>query len=124
VGAEHGRQAEGNGSVRAPREFGLARGRAVVQVRGVLAERVVISTQLDQYLSLKAASEYTGLSVKTLRRAVNDVPNRALPCYRVGTAILVRCSEADAWLAQRRTVGRPSLVVAMRELGLMPQKTP
>jgi len=90
----------------------------VAQVRGVLADRVVISTALDPFLSLKAASDYMGLSVKTLRRAVNDTPERALPCYRVGAAILVRRSEAEAWLAQRRTVGRPSLVRALRELGL------
>ena len=87
-------------------------------VRGVVAERVVVSTPLDPFLSLKAASAYLGLSIKTLRRAVNDVPDRALPCYRVGAAILVRRSEADAWMAQRRTVGRPSLVAALHELGL------
>src|SRR5207244_3696412 len=75
----------------------------VGQVRGVLAHRVVVSTIQDPFLSLKAASEYTSLSVKTLRRAVNDVPDRALPCYRVGAAILVRRSETDAWLAHRRT---------------------
>ena len=92
--------------------------RAVGLVRGVIADRVVVSTALDPFLSLKAASDYTGLSVKTLRRAVNDTPDRALPCYRVGAAILVRRSEADAWLLQRRTVGRPSLVRALRELGL------
>jgi excisionase family DNA binding protein len=94
----------------------------VDQVRGVLAERVVISTPLDPFLSLQAAADYTGVSVKTLRRAVNDVPARALPAYRVGAAIVLRRSELDAWLAQRRTVGRPSLVAAMRELGL--EKTP
>ena len=103
---------------------GVVNRHPVAQVRGVLADRVVVSTALDPFLSLKAASEYTSLSVKTLRRAVNDVPDRALPCYRVGAAILVRRSETDAWLAQRRTVGRPSLVVALRELGLMPQMTP
>lgn len=91
----------------------------VGQVRGVLADRVVIGTPLDPYLNLKAASDYMGLSVKTLRRAVNDEPARALPCHRVGTAIVVRRSEADAWMAQRRTVGRPSLVAAMREMGLV-----
>jgi excisionase family DNA binding protein len=91
---------------------------AIGQVRGVLAERVEISTALDPFFNLAAVSSYLGLSVKTLRRAVNDTPDRALPCYRVGTAILVRRSEADAWMAQRRTVGRPSLVAAMRELGL------
>jgi excisionase family DNA binding protein len=90
----------------------------VSQVRGVLAERVVVAVRLDPFLGLKAASEYMGLSVKTLRRAVNDIPDRALPSYRVGASILVRRSEADAWLAQRRTVGRPSLVAAIRELGL------
>jgi len=95
-----------------------ARGVHVGLVRGVLADRVAVSIPLDPYLSLKAASEYTGLSVKTLRRAVNDTPDRALPCYRVGAAILLRRSEADAWLAQRRTVGRPSLVRALRAMGL------
>ena len=90
----------------------------VSQVRGVLAERVVVAVRLDPFLGLRAASEYMGLSVKTLRRAVNDIPDRALPSYRVGASILVRRSEADAWLAQRRTVGRPSLVAAIRELGL------
>ena len=93
--------------------------RAVVgQVRGILAERVVVGVPLDPFLSLRAASQYLGLSIKTLRRAVNGPPDEALPCYRVGAVILVRRSEADAWMAQRRTVGRPSLVAAMRELGL------
>jgi hypothetical protein len=87
-------------------------------VRGVVADRVVVSTSLDPYLPLKAASGFMGLSLKTLRRAVNDTPDRALPCYRVGSVILVRRSEAEAWLAQRRTVGRPSLVRAMRAMGL------
>jgi excisionase family DNA binding protein len=90
----------------------------VGQVRGILAERVVVSVPLDPFLSLTAASQYLGLSIKTLRRAVNDTPDAALPCYRVGAVILVRRSEVDAWMAQRRTVGRPSLVAAMRELGL------
>jgi excisionase family DNA binding protein len=95
-----------------------ARGLAVAQVRGVLADRVIIATQLDPFLSLKAAANYTGLSVKTLRRAVNGAPDQALPCYRVGTAITIRRSEIDSWMALRRTVGRPSLVAALRTLGL------
>jgi hypothetical protein len=103
----------------------LARGPAggvpVALVRGVLAKRVMVSTALDPFLSLKATSDDTGLSIKTLRRAVNDTPERALPCYRVGAAILVRRSEADAWLTQRRMVGRPSLVRALREMGLEKQ---
>jgi len=89
----------------------------VGQLRGLRVEQVVLATVLDPFLTLKAASEYTGLSVKSLRRAVNAHPIRALPAYRVGTAILVRRSEIDAWLAQHRTVGRPSLVEALRALG-------
>ena len=50
---------------------------AVGQVRGVAAERVVISTSLDPFLSLEAASAW--LSIKTLRRAVNNQPDGALP---------------------------------------------
>jgi excisionase family DNA binding protein len=88
-------------------------------VRGAVERVIVSAPPLDPYLGLKAASDYTGLSVKTLRRAVNDIPERALPCYRVGGAlILIRRGELDSWLAQRRTVGRPSLVRALRELGL------
>jgi hypothetical protein len=92
-------------------------GRPVSLLRGVLAERVAISSSpLDPFLNLAALSGYLGLSVKTLRRAVNDEPAKALPCYRVGVSILVRRSEADAWMAERRTVGRPSLVAAMGKM--------
>jgi excisionase family DNA binding protein len=95
-------------------------GQPVGLVRGVLAERVVISAPLDPYLTLTGAADYTRLSVKTLRRAVNDHPARALPAYRVGAVILLRRSDVDRWLAERRTVGRPSLVAALRALGLRP----
>jgi excisionase family DNA binding protein len=78
-----------------------------------------VSIPIDPFLSLKAASGYTSLSIQTLRRAVNAGPHHALRCYRVGAAILVRRSEVDAWLTQRRTVGRPSLIAAMRELGMV-----
>lgn len=40
------------------------------------------------------------------------------PCYRLGGKILVRKSEFDAWIAQYRAQGRPSLAKAIRELGL------
>jgi hypothetical protein len=55
----------------------------VAQVRGVLAERVVVSTQLDPFLALKALATYSGLSVRTLRSHLED-PAHPLPCYRVG----------------------------------------
>lgn len=76
-----------------------------VQVRGILAERVIISTQLDPFLSLKALAVYSGLSVRTLREYLTD-PENPLPCYRVGGKILVRRSEFDAWMIRYRQVGR------------------
>jgi Helix-turn-helix domain len=74
-------------------------------VRGVLAERVVISTALDPFLSLVALSEYSGLSVRKLRDHLSD-PVHPLPHYRVGGKVLVRRSEFDAWLAGYRRVGQ------------------
>ena len=99
----------------APRRSRVS-GREIRPVAAVL-ERVAVAVPLDPYLTLAGASDYTQLSVKTLRRAVNDHPARALPAYRVGGALLLRRSELDHWLAQRRTVGRPSLVAALRTLG-------
>jgi hypothetical protein len=88
-----------------------------VQVRGFLPERIVISTLLDPYLSLRALAAYSGLSRRT-RTYLERLPNEALPCYRLGGKILVRKSEFDAWIAQFRAQGRPSLAKAIRELGL------
>ena len=61
----------------------------VAQVRGLLAERVVVSTPLDPFLPLKALATYSGLSVRKLRSHLED-PGHPLPCYRVGGKILVR----------------------------------
>lgn len=80
------------------------RGRSVGQVRGVLAERVVVSTALDPFLSLRALASYAGLSVRTLREYL-DHPSRPLPHYRVGGKILVRRSEFDGWIIAHRRVG-------------------
>src|SRR5262249_29976393 len=77
----------------------------VPQVRGVLAERVVISTTLDPYLSLRALATYSGLSVRTLRQYLAD-PAHPLPHHRVGGKVLVRRSEFDAWMAAYRRVGQ------------------
>jgi hypothetical protein len=77
----------------------------IAQVRGVLAERVVISTQVDPFLALKALSSYSGISVRTLRSHLDDAAH-PLPCYRIGGKLLVRRSEFDAWIARYRQVGR------------------
>jgi len=75
------------------------------QVRGVLADRVIVSTQLDPFLSLKALATYSGLSRRKLRDYLAD-PTHPLPCYRIGGKILVRRSEYDAWAASYRQVGQ------------------
>ena len=84
---------------------GIRRGYPVGQVRGVLAERVVVSTPVDPFLSLRALAGYSGLSVRKLRDCLAD-PAHPLPCYRVGGKILVRRSEFDAWMARHRQVGQ------------------
>lgn len=75
------------------------------QVRGVLAERVIVSTPLDPFLSVRALAGYCGLSVRKLREHLAD-PSHPLPCYRVGGKIVVRRSEFDTWMAAYRTTGR------------------
>ena len=79
-----------------------------IGVRGVVAERVIVSTQLDPFLSLKALAAYSGLGVRTLRDHLSDLTH-PLPCYRIGGKILVRRSEFDAWAAVYRQVGTVEL---------------
>ncbi len=92
--------------------------RPPAQVRGVIAERVVIGTALDPLLSLKALAIYSSLSVRTLRAFTELPPDRALPCYRLPGKTLVRRNEFDRWIEQYRSRGRPSLAKALREMGL------
>lgn len=89
-----------------------------VQVRGILPEKIVLSTTLDPYLSLKALAQYSGLSTRTLRTYIDRPPAEALPCYRVGGKLLVRKSDFDAWMKQFEARGRPSLALALKDLGL------
>ena len=53
------------------------------------------------YLSLRALSLYSNLSVRTLRGYLSH-PTRPLPHYRVGGKILVRRSEFDTWMSRFR----------------------
>jgi predicted DNA-binding transcriptional regulator AlpA len=80
----------------------------VAQVRGVLAERVVVSTQLDPFLTLRALAAYAGLSVRTLRTRLVD-PIAPLPHYKIGGKIVVRRSDYDQWVARYRHVGLPEV---------------
>jgi len=92
----------------------------VAQVRGILAERVVVSTPLDPFFTLRALSSYSGIGVSKLRQYIELPVDEALPCFRLpgGGKILVRRSAFDAWMSRFEARGRPSLVRAMQELGL------
>jgi hypothetical protein len=79
--------------------------KSVAQVRGVLAERVIVSTELDPFLPLRALVGYSGLSVRKLRDHIAD-PSHPLPSYQIGRKLLVRRSEFDAWIAAYRRHGR------------------
>jgi predicted DNA-binding transcriptional regulator AlpA len=76
----------------------------VGQVRGVVADRVVVSAALDPFLSLRALAGYAGVSVRKLREHLSDTTH-PLPHYRIGGKIVVRRSEFDAWIAAYRRVG-------------------
>lgn len=90
-----------------------------------VAERIVLSTELDPWLSLRALAAYSGLSIRTLRAHLTD-PFHPLPCYRVGAKIqagakvrakiLVRRSEFDAWMLKHRLVGAADIDRLMAEI--------
>ena len=70
-----------------------------VSVREILAY-----LDQDRYLSLAQASEYLGISTRTLRDRDD------LPRYRVGKKILLfKKSELDTWLEQYREGGKAEL---------------
>jgi excisionase family DNA binding protein len=76
-------------------------GQLVRQIRGILAEHVIVTTTLDPFLTLKALASYSGMSVRKLREYL-AASVHPLPYYRVGGKILVRRSEFDTWMASHR----------------------
>jgi len=63
----------------------------------------------DRYLSLPDLSEYSGLSVSTLKRHLAG--SAPIPHFKLGSRVLVRRSEFDTWLA---TVATPPHVADAR----------
>ena len=105
AGSGSGHRAGGPGSAPiAPAVGGRPAGREVSQVRGILAEQVVVSTMLDPFLTLKALVAYSGIGLRKLYEYLSD-PVHPLPHYRVGGKIVVRRSEFDAWMAAYRRLG-------------------
>jgi predicted DNA-binding transcriptional regulator AlpA len=93
------------GDVQAPATAAMTASRDVHQVRGILAERVIVSTMLDPFLTLRALVAYSGIGLRKLYEYLTDAEH-PLPHYRVGGKIVVRRSEFDAWIAAYRHVGR------------------
>ena len=59
------------------------------------------SASLDRWLDLRRLREYATVSERTLRAWIHSQVN-PLPAVRVGTKILVRRSEFDAWMERHR----------------------
>ena len=77
--------------------------------RLVVVDELVLTTQTDPYLSLRALASYSGCSVRWLRDRLVDA-HHPLPCYRLpGGKVLVRRSAFDVWLARYRHVGQPDV---------------
>jgi len=71
-----------------------------------VVDRVTLVAELDPYLSVGAAAQYTSLSPRTLRGLLSDLAH-PLPHHRVGARVLLRRSDLDGYLAQHRRVGTP-----------------
>ena len=74
----------------------------VAQVRGVLAERVVVSTHLDLFLSLRALAAYSSLSSadRLLPRPAAEPP---LDARRLSTALPRPMTVAEPIVLRSRT---------------------
>lgn len=68
-------------------------------------DNMAVRGGLDPYMSLQHLSTYSGLSIRTLRKALTD-PAHPLPHYRPGGGkVLVRLSDFDAWMTRFRCEG-------------------
>lgn len=57
----------------------------------------------DPLMDLQGLAAYSTLSGRTLQDLLND-PRDPIPSYRVGTRVIIRKSEFDAWLSRRSNV--------------------
>jgi hypothetical protein len=80
-----------------------------------IVEETTVTVALDPYLSLKALSRYSSLSVRSLRGYLTD-PAHPLPHYRINRTLLVRRSEFDQWIAWYRHCRRPDLDALVNEV--------
>lgn len=69
----------------------------------------------DAYLSLAELARYSGLSIKALRGHLRAA-TCPLPHYQVGTRVLVKRSEYDAWVQQFHQTGETPEDLIARDL--------
>jgi len=79
----------------------------------------LLAAGADPFLDLSTAADYLGVGRRTVERWIDLPPDVALPSYRLRGKIVIRRSEADAFVEHHRSRGRPSLARALREVGLV-----
>jgi len=67
----------------------------------MMSTRAENSASMDCWLDLRRLRDYAAVSNRTLRAWIHS-PVDPLPAVRVGTKILVRRSEFDAWMEFHR----------------------
>ena len=77
------------------------------RLREILA--VLQGRFVSPWLSYEEASAYSGLSVRTLRRAARD-PDRPLPVRYVSDRVLIHRDDLDSWLRSAPTSRRPEAI--------------
>jgi predicted DNA-binding transcriptional regulator AlpA len=66
-----------------------------------IIEAVRINVDLDPFLSMNGVLGYLSLSRRMVQNLLGD-PLDPLPSYRIGSKLLFRRSEIDAWMSRRR----------------------
>jgi len=76
-----------------------------IEERLISVREVLAYLAQDRYFTLKQSSEYLGMSARTIRDRLDEIPHR-----RVGTRMLLfKKSELDTWLEQYREGGKAEL---------------
>jgi len=77
----------------------------------IAVEEVLDYLQQDRYLSIREAVKYLGLSERTLRARLREIPH-----FRVGGKILIRKLELDDWMERFRIRPDEKLSVLVRRV--------
>jgi hypothetical protein len=53
--------------------------------------------ETDRYLNLEALSQYSGITIRTLRDYLHDISN-PIPSFQIKRKILVKKTDFDSWV--------------------------